>query len=84
MPRSICILCAIPFSLENYSDIIRWSLDLPWQRPDFPNGFHGIADSVLMRTSKDPDYKIDWSKIEGCRRTDTTDLVRKTRKRRRC
>lgn len=61
-------------SLENYSDITRWSLDLRWQRPDFPNGFHGIADSVLMRTTKDPDYKVDWTKIEGARITDTSSL----------
>ncbi|XP_022094672.1 phytanoyl-CoA dioxygenase-like isoform X2 [Acanthaster planci] len=52
---------AIPHqSLENYSDKIRWSLDLRWQRPDKPNGFYGIKDSVLMRTSKDPNYTIDF------------------------
>lgn len=60
---------AVPHrSLENYSDKIRWSLDLRWQRPDYPNGFHGLGKSVLMRTSKDPNYKIDWSDMEHSRK----------------
>ena len=50
-------------SLENYSDKVRWSLDLRWQRPDRPNGFHGLKDSVLMHTVKDPNYVIQWEEF---------------------
>ena len=47
------VTCEVPFggvlflnnsiphrSLENYSDKIRWSLDLRWQHPDKSNGFY--------------------------------------------
>ena len=67
------VTCEVPFggilflnnciphrSLENYSDKIRWSLDLRWQNPSMPNGFHGLKESVLMRKADDPNYKIDW------------------------
>jgi len=47
-------------SLENFSKNIRWSLDLRWQRPDLPNGFYGLKDSILMRNSKNPNHVIDW------------------------
>ncbi|XP_071162484.1 1-deoxypentalenic acid 11-beta-hydroxylase-like [Mytilus edulis] len=47
-------------SLPNMSNKIRWSLDLRWQRPSEPVGFYGLKDGILMRTSKDPNYKIDW------------------------
>ena len=47
-------------SLENYSDKIRWSLDLRWQKPNLSNGFHGLKESILMRTRRDPNYIINW------------------------
>ena len=47
-------------SLENFSDKIRWSLDLRWQRPDESNGFHGLKESILMRSTDNPNYVIDW------------------------
>ncbi|KAL3873369.1 hypothetical protein ACJMK2_036498 [Sinanodonta woodiana] len=47
-------------SLPNMSNDVRWSLDLRWQRPDQPFGFYGLKDGVLMRSSKDPNMKIDW------------------------
>lgn len=57
---------AIPHkSLQNFSDQIRYSLDLRWQRPDKENGFYGMRESVLMRTSKDPSYQIDWSAMDA-------------------
>ena len=56
-------------SLENRSDIIRWSLDLRWQKPDMDNGFYGLKNCVLMRTSQDPNYKIDWSEMANIDRT---------------
>lgn len=42
------------------SNKIRWSLDLRWQRPSQPVGFYGLKEGILMRTSKDPNYQIDW------------------------
>ena len=50
--------------MENLSDVTRWSLDLRYQNPNVDNGFYGLQDSVLMRTSKDPNYKIDWSGMD--------------------
>ena len=47
-------------STENYSDSVRWSIDLRWQRPDEPSGFEGIKDCILMRTADDPSYRPDW------------------------
>jgi hypothetical protein len=41
-------------------------LDLRWQRPDEPAGFWGLKDAVLMRTAKDPDFKMDWDKHLNC------------------
>ena len=47
-------------SLENYSDKIRWSLDLRWQDPGKPSGFEGLKDYILLRTASNPNYKADW------------------------
>ncbi|XP_031575072.1 uncharacterized protein LOC116308732 [Actinia tenebrosa] len=70
------VLCEVPFggvlfinnmvphrSLMNNSNIIRWSVDLRWCNPDKPNGYYDLKESVLMRTSKDPNLKIDWDKF---------------------
>ena len=46
-------------STENLSPHVRWSIDLRWQRPNEPSGFEGIKDCILMRTAKDPAYRID-------------------------
>lgn len=67
------VTCEVPFgsvlflnnliphrSTENYSRNIRWSLDLRWQKPNEPNGFYGLKDSILMAKSDDPDFKPDW------------------------
>ena len=67
------VACEVPFggllflnnciphrSLENHSNKIRWSLDLRWQDPSKPVGFHGLREAVLMRKGEDPDLKIDW------------------------
>ena len=48
-------------STENFSDKIRWSVDLRWQRPDEPSGFDKVKECILMRTSRDPEYRIDWT-----------------------
>ncbi|XP_035680824.1 uncharacterized protein LOC118418827 [Branchiostoma floridae] len=58
---------AIPHrSLPNKTEQIRWSLDLRWQDPDKPSGFWGKRRPVLMRTAKDPTYKVpqsEWDKF---------------------
>ncbi|XP_078484500.1 uncharacterized protein LOC144744222 [Ciona intestinalis] len=62
---------AIPHqSLENHSDIIRWSLDLRWQRPDIHNGFYGLKKNVMMRKKDDPNYVIDWDELTGTNRSE--------------
>ncbi|MFV2070245.1 MAG: phytanoyl-CoA dioxygenase family protein, partial [Pirellulales bacterium] len=48
-------------STENLSDIIRWSVDLRWQRPGEQSGFEGIKDCILMRNAANANYRIDWS-----------------------
>jgi len=47
-------------SMENYSNKIRWSVDLRWQDPNKNHGFFGIKEPILMRT-KDPNFKPDWN-----------------------
>jgi len=47
-------------STENKSDIIRWSIDLRWQRPGEQSGMEGIKEPILMRTAADPNYQPDW------------------------
>ena len=72
------VTCEVPFggvlflnnciphrSLENFSDKIRWSLDLRWQNPSKPNGFNGSIqfqkqECIPMRMANDPNYKINW------------------------
>jgi hypothetical protein len=48
-------------STENYSDKIRWSVDLRWQRPNEPSGFEQVKECIRMRTAVDPGYRIDWT-----------------------
>jgi hypothetical protein len=48
-------------STENYSDKIRWSVDLRWQRPDEPSGFERVKECILMRTARNPDFRVDWT-----------------------
>jgi len=61
--------CVPHRSLQNYSDKTRWSLDLRWQNPSKPNGFHKIKDCIVMRKADDPSYVIDWSKFARIDRT---------------
>lgn len=48
-------------STENFSNKIRWSVDLRWQRPSEPSGFDKVKECILMRTAREPNYRIDWS-----------------------
>ena len=67
------VTCEVPFggmvllnnsiphrSLENFSDKIRWSIDLRWQDPKKPTGFYDLKGYVMMRKADDPNYQIDW------------------------
>ena len=48
-------------SLENFSEDVRWSVDLRFQNPLDEAGFHtGLVDPIIMRKSSDPQYKPDW------------------------
>jgi hypothetical protein len=47
-------------STENDSDIIRWSIDLRWQRPDEVSGMESIKEPILLRTARDRDYQPNW------------------------
>ena len=48
-------------SLENFSEDVRWSVDLRFQNPLDDAGFHtGLVDPIIMRKSSDPKYKPDW------------------------
>ncbi len=47
-------------SLENLSDIVRWSVDLRWQNPALPSGVDGHSEMIVMRKADDPDWRPDW------------------------
>jgi len=60
----------VPFSLMNKSDIIRWSLDLRWQRADRDVGFYGLKHGVRLRSSTDPNLVIEWDSFNAVMRHD--------------
>ena len=48
-------------SLENFSEDVRWSVDLRFQNPKDDAGFHtGLVDPIIMRKSDDSSYRPDW------------------------
>ena len=48
-------------SLENFSDNVRWSVDLRFQNPKDEAGFHtGLIEPIIMRKSEDSNYQPDW------------------------
>lgn len=55
-------------SLQNYSNGIRWSVDFRFKKTGLPNGMHGLKNDVILRSSKDPDMKIDWSMFNAVER----------------
>lgn len=55
-------------STNNFSDKIRWSLDLRWQDANKPVGFYGLKNGVQMRSSSDPNFKIDWEAFDAVSR----------------
>jgi hypothetical protein len=48
-------------STENHSEIIRWSIDLRWQRPNEVSGFDDVKPCILMRSASKPFHEIDWA-----------------------
>ena len=54
----------------NNSDVIRWSLDLRWQRADRDVGFYDLKPGVRMRSSTEPDLAIDWESFNAVSRHD--------------
>lgn len=49
-------------SLENFSEDVRWSVDLRFQNPNDKAGFHtGLVDPIIMRKSDNPKYIPDWN-----------------------
>lgn len=67
------VTCEVPFggvllfnnciphrSLENFSNKIRWSLDLRWMDPNKSTGFFGLKNPVLMRKAGKTIPNIDW------------------------
>jgi len=57
-------------SLMNNSDVVRWSLDLRWQRADCDVGFYDLKQGVRMRSSTDPNLVIDWEYFNAISRHD--------------
>ena len=47
-------------STENYSDKVRWSTDLRYQRPGDPTGYPSESKLPPMRKSDNPTYRLDW------------------------
>ena len=56
------------FSLENYSNGIRWSVDFRFKKTGLPNGMHGLKDDVILRSSTDPNMIINWSMFNSVER----------------
>ena len=67
------VTCEIPFggvllfnnciphrSLENFSNKIRWSLDLRWVDPNKSIGFFGLKEPVVMRKAGETSFEIEW------------------------
>lgn len=67
--------CTPHRSLENRSNKTRWSLDLRWQHPDRPNGFHGLKDSLTLRRKSQPNLSVDWKPFERWNRTEVQSEV---------
>jgi len=56
-------------STENYSDKIRWSLDLRWQRSNDMTGFEHTKAALPMVSPKDPLFKFDWKSWSSAKTT---------------
>jgi len=64
------VIVVLMASLMNNSDVIRWSLDLRWQRADQDVGFYDLKQGVRMRSSTDPKLIIEWESFNKVDRHD--------------
>lgn len=62
--------CSVEFNLQhiccslmNYSNEIRWSVDLRWQSPKHHWGFYDIGEGVLFRSAEKEIKEPDWEKF---------------------
>eukprot|EP00698_Gefionella_okellyi_P000149 TRINITY_DN10138_c0_g1_i1.p1 TRINITY_DN10138_c0_g1~~TRINITY_DN10138_c0_g1_i1.p1 ORF type:complete len:325 (-),score=37.49 TRINITY_DN10138_c0_g1_i1:149-1123(-) len=54
----------------NRSDVIRWSVDLRWQRPQDFSGFETVKSLLPMRSAAQPDLVPDFDAFNACNRHD--------------
>ena len=77
------VTCEVPFggmlllnnciphrSLENYSDKVRWSLDLRWQDPAKPTGLWGLKGNLLFRSRDNPNLNVEWEEFTALNRNE--------------
>ena len=55
--------CILHRSLENFSDKVRWSLDLCWQDPVKPTGLWDLKSSLLFRSKDNQCVNITWEEF---------------------
>jgi hypothetical protein len=48
-------------SLDNTSNLVRWSIDLRWQNPALPDGAFGLKRPIVMAAGDDAGHIIDWA-----------------------
>ncbi|PAA79205.1 hypothetical protein BOX15_Mlig032560g1 [Macrostomum lignano] len=47
-------------SLNNRSDVVRWSIDFRWQRTGTPAGLFGLKPTCEVRRDGEPNFRPDW------------------------
>jgi hypothetical protein len=52
-------------SLNNMSNMVRWSLDFRWQAAEHDSCFHGLKQCIRMRSSTDPNLVIDFDSFDS-------------------
>ena len=63
-------------SLDNFSDQVRWSLDLRWQNNGLPCGFEPVRNPLKIKDKRDKQFKCDWdqwTKVNRIKYVDTAD-----------
>uniref|UniRef100_A0A1I8HS86 Phytanoyl-CoA dioxygenase family protein n=1 Tax=Macrostomum lignano TaxID=282301 RepID=A0A1I8HS86_9PLAT len=52
-------------SLNNRSDVVRWSIDFRWQRTGTPAGLFGLKPTCEVRRDGEPDFRPDWDSFDS-------------------
>lgn len=60
-------------STENFSEQIRWSLDLRFQNPSLPTGCDAQT-TIPLRKGSDPSFFQDWTQLDAINRKDIDGL----------